>query len=107
MARIVPTMDVAPPSCQPSDECDNLNAFMMAAATYGHADSVRALHEIGADANAKNDLVHTGCTQYTGYTAIMLAAESGRTETVKVLHELGADPNGRSSRESGEIARCR
>lgn len=94
---------------RPSDESDNLTVFIMAVA-YSHADSVRALHEIGADANAKNDLVHTGFTQHTGYrgyTVIMLAAESGRTETVKALHELGADPNRRSDRESGEIARCR
>ena len=96
-----------PRHAETSNTSPNLNTFMMAAATNGHADSVRALHEIGADANAKNDLVYTGFTQHTGYTVIMLAAESGRTETVKALHELGADPNRRSDRESGEIARCR
>jgi ankyrin repeat protein len=61
---------------------DKDNALQLAA-RHGHARTVKALLEAGADVHADDDL------------ALRIAAWWGRTDTVKALLEAGADAHAR------------
>ncbi len=59
---------------------------LMSAAESGDINTVKALLDKGADANAKDD---------GGWTALTYAAQKGHTEAVKLLIEKGSDVNAR------------
>src|SRR3990167_7451697 len=59
-------------------------APMHYAAENGHAESIRVLHELGADVNEADELSRM---------PMHYAAEKGHAEVIRVLHELGASVN--------------
>ena len=74
----------------------NLNALMLAA-TNNHVETIKVLHGLGADVNARTN------DESGNQAAMTMASCRGHTETVRTLHELGADVNAKTSDGSGNL----
>jgi ankyrin repeat protein len=78
------------------DVAGNLTALMLAA-TNNHVETIKVLHELGADVNSRTN------DESGNQAAVTMASFKGHTETVRALHELGADVNAKTSDGSGNL----